>query len=233
MPIDCRYGETGGDSDVSTAIFAGSESSVKSRVLNAAAQSGSFFRRISSIEDYNVSDTDKNSGELITSYDDADSLRKRLGFGQQLDIATVYPFEEDVEYEISVWVQDNSRYVSNEGGRMPEASVDATNSTPGSGLKALTISCRNGGQTEFEPTISTSDIWNKTVHGPFKVVFRDPSSNLFDSTSVPDLISLSSQNPSIQVTARDVADNQRTLRLFFQIQDKKARIRTIEQRHMR
>ncbi len=233
MPIEIRMGETGGDSENRSAIFAGSDNTVKGLVTSGADQKNSFFRKLFSLEDYGESDTVKTTGKLNQDVSNADSLRKRLGFGESLDVFNVFPLEEDVEYEIRVWTQDNSRYVANEGGRMPEAVVDSYNSTPGSGIKELKISCKNGSSTEFEPTISSTEAWNSCLHGPYKIVFRDPSSKLFDGSSVPDLISLSNNNPSITVIAKDVAGNSRTLRLFFQIRDQKARIRTLEQRHMR
>ena len=241
MPLSqhCHFGETGADSETKTSIFAGSDSSIRSLITSGADQKNSNFRKLLSLEDFNVSDTVKTTGVMNTDTSNIDELRKRNGFGKEVNAFVVMPMEEDVEYEISVWAQDNSRYMKRETFASKPSSTpsefqgNSITGNVGSGIKELKISCKNGAITEFEPTLSPSIVWSKCVHGPYKVVFRDPSANMANSSSVPDIITLNSQNPSLQVTAKDVAGNERILRLFFQIEDKKARIRTLEERHMR
>jgi hypothetical protein len=243
MPLigQSKYGETGPDAEDKTSIFPGSDSSISSLIGVDPKKQNSNFRTLFSLEDFNVSDTVKSTGILNTDISDLDALRKRNGFGKELNAFMVMPIEEDVEYEISIWAQDNSRYKSYESiPQNPQRAhsgfqPDFTTGSPGSGISNISVVCQEGSkpQPEFSQTISGAQAWNKCVHGPYKVVFRDPSAAIADSGSVPDIITLNSNNPSIQVTVKDVADNERTLRLFFQIEDKKARIRTLEERHMR
>jgi hypothetical protein len=178
------------------------------------------------LENYEETDTD-NNGELIK---DGSNFGRRNGFGKSAIAVLDPPLQEDVEYIISVWSDDNVKWVTiDESETILEeiyaiptgindawGKVDIPNQHPKASYNI-----------EFDK--------NNTITKELKVVFREPTKPLPKNGTADDLLNFCNANkiPSIEVWVEDFAKLRRKIKLFLPVSDENPNIRVIERQHQK
>jgi hypothetical protein len=180
-----------------------------------------FIRKNLRLEDYNCSDTKGDGSEIIS---DANTFGQRNGFGQTVVALLNKPLQEDVEYKISVWADDNVKWTTAEanGAVLEEARGFKTGICNGS------INLRIPNQY---PTYSASQNLNPDsyISKELSAVFREPTAKSAKISSETDLTN--ARFPFIEVRAEDFVGNKRIVRLYFRISDENPKIKVIERKH--
>ena len=180
-----------------------------------------FIRKNLRLEDFNCSDTKKDGTKIIS---DSDSFGQRNGFGQTVVALLKEPLQEDVEYKISVWADDNVKWSTTE---LSGAVLDDIRSFK-TGVVNGKISLRIPNQN---PTYSANQNLdpNQYISKDLQAVFREPTIKNPKISSESDLTS--GRFPFVEVRAEDFVGNRRTIRLYFKISDENPKIKVIERKH--
>lgn len=179
-----------------------------------------FIKKCFRLEDYKESDTDVN-GVAITG--EEDTFGKRNGTGGEVTGVLSMPLQEDVEYLVSVWADDNVKWATKDesGVVLPKIISIPTGITEGS----IKIDIPNQ-----LPKIS-QDIPldpGSSVSKEIKVVFREPTLPV-GSNQVS--FYMDKKFPSIEVSAKDFSGLTRKIKLFISVSNEKPDIRIIERQH--
>ncbi len=194
------------------------------------------------LEDQIVSDTN-DFGEPDNRIDDEnniDLIGKRNGtwaevvalIGASPDTGII--IQEDVEYDLDIWVDDSVRWANTESERSSFDEDFNARCIP-TGIKSGEVKIKIPNQS---PSIDRSiplPKYNysvkKNINQIDRIVFREPTKNvnLDQIKTESDLISL--RLPSISVEAEDYAGNRRKIRLYFYVTDENANVRTIQRKH--
>ena len=145
--------------------------------------------------------------------------------------------QEDVEYELGVWVDDSVKWANSYLDENNENLCESVNIPIPTGIKEgkITIDIPN----QVPPYKKVYDfpqvnygavpVVENSVQEPLKVVFREPTR---DDVKIEKLEDLEYKKfPSITVEAKDFADNQRKIKLYFRVKDENAKIKTLQRKH--
>ncbi len=186
----------------------------------------SFIRKHLRLEDYNKSDT--LAADALPDLDE-ETFGQRNGFGERivalLDLPANRMIQEDVEYIISVWTDDNVKWsnIDTMGGIQP--TIQAFPSGINRGEMTVEIPNQWPGFKE-RVVFNAAD----AVHGNMRVVFREPTSTS-PVSSEADLVGL--KFPSIEVKVEDYAGLKREIKLYVRISNENPNIRVIDRKHER
>ena len=184
------------------------------------------------LEDQTESDTDTNGQPKYTT--DNGGIGIRNGTWERI-VAFVGPqtnspivLQEDVEYSIDFWFDDNVKW-GNVYSLSDVNPIDNTEAYP-TGVKSgeVTVNIPN----QLPPVVNSRrsfDAARSSVATGLKLVFREPTKNDIEITSIEDLEN--NKFPSIEAKIEDYSGNTRTIKLYFRVLDEKAAIRTLERKH--
>jgi hypothetical protein len=162
------------------------------------------------LENYGCSDTDRNGDQIV----DPDSFGERNGFGPYAEAFCTIPLVEDVEYEISLYAEDNVKWINTH-----EQKVLKTGIKTGS----LMVHIRNQ-FPEVNRSIQVDP--DRLISDPIRVVFREPIE------SPPLGADLAAEkHPYVEASVEDSRGNPRRLRVYFWVKDEKTRIRVLERKY--
>jgi hypothetical protein len=204
-------------------VMDAAEHSLLDRFVNpSSTEEQDFLLKNFCLENFMESDTD-GDGAPITG--DEDTFGKRNGFGEEVVAVLEEPLQEDVEYFISVWADDNVKWATkDEAGQI----LDNIISIP-SGIE------------EGEGFI---DIPNQYPRAHHKIEFAKPQAvtpevrTVFREPTKPgssDMVSyfMANKFPSIEVWVKDFSGLKRKIKLFLRISNENPNIRTIERQHQK
>ncbi|GAB4267078.1 MAG: hypothetical protein Kow0029_01320 [Candidatus Rifleibacteriota bacterium] len=179
-----------------------------------------FIRKNFRLEDYSESDT---TTEGVPVVGDPETFGARNGFGGEVVAVLEKPLQEDVEYFVSVWADDNVKWsTKDESGKL----LDKIISIP-TGIKAgeFSLSVPNQYPTAFykQPLDPSS-----SVSRPIKVVFREPTRT---GGTKDEKFYLDNKFPFIEVTASDFVGNTRKIKLYLRVSNENPNIRILERQH--
>lgn len=165
------------------------------------------------LENYAKSDTDLR-GEPILA--EEATFGERNGYGFRAVVGHKIPVVEDVEYEITIWAEDNIRYIN---WPLSGKQIDP----PYSGIETGEIVIDIPNQV---PPVKIQRSWRKDQFKsePIRVVFREPTTGEPEMTNPPKF-------PSITATVFDYRGNGRSLTVLLKVSDEKTRVRVLEQKH--
>lgn len=177
------------------------------------------------LEDYSQSDNDLNAdpidGEEAT-------FAKRSGFGRSAAVLCTIPVIEDVQYDLSLWAEDNVKWLNDEDNllKLPITRIPA----PYTGVEhaQLSYSIENVYPPQAASVKLPDNAFSTT---PLPVIFREPTPPLSGGANLATL--QSGKFPWVEATVRDYAGQTRSLKIFFTVTDEKTRIRVLEQKHIR
>ncbi|GAB4267072.1 MAG: hypothetical protein Kow0029_01310 [Candidatus Rifleibacteriota bacterium] len=171
------------------------------------------------LEDYNESDTDLAGNKILS---DEATFGKRNGFGQEVAAVLEKPLQEDVEYVISIWADDNVKWATAEAGKVLDNIIPIpTGITSGEFTleipNQLPVYVKKGC---FDPTSAVSQ--------EIRAVFREPtvpgggnSASFYENNRFP----------SISVSVTDFSGLTRKIKLFLRVSNENPNIRIIERQH--
>ncbi|MEW6709153.1 MAG: hypothetical protein AB1403_04955 [Candidatus Riflebacteria bacterium] len=179
-----------------------------------------FIRKCFRLEDYKESDTDVNGAPIIGNLE---TFGKRNGIGGEVTAVLENPLQEDVEYLVSVWTDDNVKWATkDESGKVLTT------------ILALPTGI-NGGEINLNipnqlPPVSHKMGIDKTqaVSKEMRVVFREPTPPGGSSN-----VSFYHDRkfPFIEVCATDFAGFTRKIKLFIRVSNENPNIRILERQH--
>lgn len=181
-----------------------------------------FLREHFRLEDYNKSDT------LTDGTPDTNPLTfgARNGMGGEvtalLELPGGSPIQEDVEYKIDVWADDNVKWATIDAGSVLEKIIPIP-----TGVVSGEILVEIPNQFP-RATHRASFDKNKSVNGDLTVVFREPTPNV-PVKGENDLIA--AKFPFIEVKATDFAGLTRKIRLYLRVSNENPEIRVLERSH--
>ncbi len=188
-----------------------------------------FVMKHFTLENYVMSDNSDSTGDPIDG--DEATFGERNGFGKSALLYCQRPLLEDVEYEVSMWAEDNVKWISNAPSDAKDRSIPA----PYTGIKEARFVIKIPNNSP--PVEKEVQLKDQFVSEPVKVVFREPTPRDFHAPPFPiDPVAQANLErawPSIVATARDYKGNERSLQIFFAVSDEKTRIRVLEQRHLK
>lgn len=172
------------------------------------------------LEDYNQSDT-RPDGSLENN---EGTFGARNGFGGEICALLTEPLQEDVEYKISIWVDDNVKWATvDEANKVLEKIIAVPTGVVAGEVK---VEVPNQYPTASYRTALTKD---KAVSEPLTVVFREPTP---DFKGEPSEKALDSQKfPYIMATATDYAGLTRKIKLYVAVSNENPEIRVLERTH--
>ncbi len=179
-----------------------------------------FIRKCFRLEDYKESDTDINGAPIIGNLD---TFGKRNGIGGEVTAVLESPLQEDVEYLVSVWTDDNVKWATkDESGKLLTT------------ILALPTGI-NGGEINLSipnqlPPVSQKMVIDKTraVSSEMRVVFREPTP---PGGSGNVSFYHDRKFPFIEVCATDFAGLTRKIKLFIRVSNENPNIRILERQH--
>ncbi|NLI77171.1 MAG: hypothetical protein GX442_12110 [Candidatus Riflebacteria bacterium] len=176
-----------------------------------------FVRKNFRLENFAASDNDLQGNPIVA---DEKTFGERNGFGKSATLAYKKPLVEDVEYEITVWAEDNVHYMNNWDGH--------SMTSPFSGVRRGQIDVEVPNQV---PPVRIHREWiqDQFKAEPLRVVLREPTTNKPDRSMTD--ATLRAGYPSVSVKVEDHRGNERALTVFFEVTDEKTRIRVLEQKH--
>ena len=183
-----------------------------------------FIRRHFRLECYEESDTRVSDGgpEL-----DQETFGKRNSYGERVVALLELPgnlgmIQEDVEYLIDVWADDNIKWANIEGDKKLEEIIPIP-----SGIKTGNISVAVPNQYPPAHHRAVFDS-QQSVNGGLRVVFREPTpdGDISDEKSL-----LDRKFPFVEVEAIDHAGFKRSIRLYLRITNENPNIRVIDRKH--
>ena len=211
----------------------------QSKFLNNADPS--FINKHFRLEDQTYSDTNSQGiPDEALEYKGESLLGKRNGTWQEvvalvenLDDSEV-EIQEDVEYELGVWVDDSVKWANNYPKEDNLSNCESINIPIPSGIYdgKITIDIPNQYppyHKEYDfPKSGIVPVVESSVQKPLKVVFREPT----PEGEIKDIKELETKRfPSITVEATDFAGNTRKMKLYFRVKDENAKIKTLQRRH--
>lgn len=179
-----------------------------------------FIRNHFRLEDHNLSDTLDNSGMPDTS---PDNFGQRCSFGESvvalLELPANEMIQEDVEYLIDVWADDNVKWATN------KASDNMVSVPTGIVAGEIKVSIPNQ-----YPPFNTKVLMdkNESVNGKLKVVFREPTPDVALNNE-SDLIA--HKFPFIEVKVSDYSGLTRKIKLYLRVSNENPEIRVIDRKH--
>jgi len=177
------------------------------------------------LEDYSQSDNDTDAEPIDNT---EATFGKRNGFGKSAVVLCTVPVVEDVQYDISLWAEDNVKWLNDKENLLglPVTSIPA----PYTGIvKAnLSYSLENvyppmTGSVEVSPGAFCSK--------PLSVIFREPTPRQNPGSLSHDSLR-TGKYPSVEASVTDYAGLTRTLKVYFVVTDEKTKIRVLEQKHL-
>ena len=178
------------------------------------------------LEDFIESDHTTN-GEKITF--DPKTFGKRHGFGKHITAHWHAGLQEDVEYKISLWGDDNIKWATaDEFGDIKESIIEIP-----SGIVKGEIKVEIPGQPSKSPR-SASMGGKNCISNEVRVVFREPTvdKDRRFKKNISSLKDLSDNKfPYIEASVKDFAGHTRSMRLYLSVSDEKSTIRVIEHKH--
>ncbi|HOY65584.1 MAG TPA: hypothetical protein PLP29_01785 [Candidatus Ozemobacteraceae bacterium] len=179
------------------------------------------------LEDYSASDNDTDAEPIDN---DEASFGKRNGFGSSATVFCMIPVVEDVQYDLSLWAEDNVKWLNDEDDllHLPVTRIPA----PYTGIARARLSY--GIENVYPPVTGNVDLPpNAFSTQPLPVIFREPTPPLPPGGGATLGALQSGKYPWVEATATDYAGLTRTLRVYFTVTDEKTSIRTLEQKHQR
>ena len=214
----------------------------KTKFLNN--EDPAFINKHFRLEDQSYSDTQSNGSPDESLEKNGKSLfgkrngtwKEVVALVENLDDSEV-EIQEDVEYELGVWVDDSVKWANSYLDENNENLCESVNIPIPTGIKEgkITIDIPN----QVPPYKKVYDfpqvnygavpVVENSVQEPLKVVFREPTR---DDVKIEKLEDLEYKKfPSITVEAKDFADNQRKIKLYFRVKDENAKIKTLQRKH--
>ncbi|HOT27273.1 MAG TPA: hypothetical protein PLU72_03720 [Candidatus Ozemobacteraceae bacterium] len=184
-----------------------------------------FWYRNFRLEDYSQSDNDLNADPIDG---DEATFAKRNGFGRSATVLCTIPVIEDVQYDLSLWAEDNVKWLNDEDNllNLPITQIPA----PYTGVAHARLSYSI--ENVYPPQAASVELPNNAFSTqPLPVIFREPTPPLSGGANLATL--QSGKFPWVEATVRDYAGQTRTLKVFFTVTDEKTRIRVLEQKHIR
>jgi hypothetical protein len=160
---------------------------------------------------------------------DEDTFGERNGFGGEIVAVLNEPLQEDVEYLINIWMDDNVKWAT----KSPTGAILSDIHPIPTGIDdgEIKIEIRNQVPAfSFSRPIDR----NKAVSEEIKVVFREPTIDSLGGppTSGANFAYFQNGNfPFIEVWVKDYSGLQRKIKLFLKISNENPDIRIIESEH--
>ncbi|MBF0545384.1 MAG: hypothetical protein HQM08_13170 [Candidatus Riflebacteria bacterium] len=183
-----------------------------------------FIRRNFGLENYLQSDNDVNGNPIDLA---SETFVGRNGFGKSAVVFCTIPMIEDVEYEISLWAEDNVKWLSN-----PPSIFLGRINPPFTGIRdgKLEVVIPNI-RPPFKDGLGIDG--SQFVSGPIRAIFREPT--VGPILQVPEFTpsiqaDYDSRFPFVKASVSDFRGNQRTLKVYFTVSDEKTRIRVLEEK---
>ncbi len=182
-----------------------------------------FIRNHLRLENYEESDTKKDGSRE----DDPSTFGARNSYGGEISALLAMPgsggLQEDVEYEITVWADDNVKWATMEAGKVLD-NIIAIPTGVVSGEVVVEVPNQH-------PRASYKMLFDreKAVTKPLTVVFREPTPPLHGQLSLNAMHQL--KFPFIEVKATDYAGLTRKIRLYVSVSNEKPEIRVLERSH--
>ncbi|HNX76175.1 MAG TPA: hypothetical protein PLM07_06270 [Candidatus Rifleibacterium sp.] len=172
------------------------------------------------LEDYNQSDT---TGDGSPETAEA-TMGARNGFGGEITALLTTPLQEDVEYQISIWVDDNVKWATiDESGKVLEKIIAVP-----TGVIAGEIRVEAANQYPAASYQARLDK-EKAVSEPLTVVFREPTQPVKGELNEETMSRL--KFPYIMATATDYAGITRKIKLYVEVSNENPEIRVLERTH--
>lgn len=201
----------------------------------------SFINKHFRLEDQTHSDTDSQGRPDETLEQNNESLlgkrngtwKKVVALVENLEDSEVQ-IQEDVEYELGVWVDDSVKWANSYPQEKNINSCESINIPIPSGINygKITIDIPNQSPSYKKvydfPKQEGSQVVKSSIHDSLRIVFREPTPDV-KITSAKDL--KVNKFPSITVEATDFSGNQRIIQLYFRVKDENAKIKTLQRRH--
>lgn len=181
-----------------------------------------FLRKNFRLEDYRESDTDLNGAAIVG---DEETFGKRNGTGGEVVAVLTKPLQEDVEYVINVWTDDNVKWATKDESGTVLTNIHAIPT----GIKDGSINVEIPNQlppTTVKETINT----DRAVSKDLRVVFREPTKPVGSSS---ESYYQDNKFPFIEVNATDFAGLTRKIKLYISVSNEKPDIRIIERQHQK
>lgn len=183
-----------------------------------------FIRKHFRLEDYMESDNLASTGAPDTS---ENNFGKRCGIGQSITAILELPdrralIQEDVEYLIDVWADDNVKWATIDSGGAVLDNIIAVPTGIVAGRMVVDIPNQHP-PARHEVVFDT----NEAVNGKLRVVFREPTPNV--GSSLTDMTN--GKFPSIDVRVTDYAGLERHIKLYLRITNENPNIRIIDRKH--
>ena len=230
--IDLKHTEFMNDSDIST----------RNRFLNNSDPA--FINKHFRLEDQTYSDTDIDGKPNKRLEESGESLLgKRNGTWKEV-VALVEDLEdsevviqEDVEYQLSVWVDDSVKWLNSYKDEDNENNCENIIKHIPTGIVDGKIIVDIPNQSpnyhkEYElPKSGSLSTVNQSIYDSVKVVFREPTPDIDSSKKITEEELIEKRLPSITVQATDYSGLTRTIKLYFKVRDENAQIKTLQRRH--
>jgi len=185
-----------------------------------------FIRKHFRLESYDQSDTKEADGSPEL---DIETFGKRNSFGKRVVALLELPgnramIQEDVEYLIDVWSDDNIKWatIDSSGQKLDSVIPIPTGVQNGE----ITVEVPNQfPRANYRAPIDKQE----SVNGRLRVVFREPT--LKDAGGSDENELLNSRFPFIDVKATDYAGLERSIRLYLRITNENPNIRVLDRKH--
>jgi hypothetical protein len=184
-----------------------------------------FIRKHFRLESYDQSDTLETNGDPDLN---VATFGKRNSFGERVVAVLELPsgkgmIQEDVEYLIDVWTDDNIKWatIDTSGTRLPDVVAIPT------GVQSGEIKIEIPNQhpkASYHLPIDRQE----SVNGKFRVVFREPTPEGAGGNE-SDL--QAKKFPYIDVSATDYSGLKRSIRLYLRITNENPNIRVLDRKH--
>jgi len=186
------------------------------------------------LESYSTSDTDLNGDPLS---DSEGSFGERFGFGDSAMLLAKDPLTEDVEYLVWIWAEDNVKWSTIPGEHILKSGIkelniklSIPNETPPYYLEKKITSL------DFQPDNPTQKELDRFTHGPYRFICREPTAVVNETTLVeqaePGATLDGNKNPYIEVSVKDWSNLERSMRVYFQVEDVKAKMKVVNQKQV-
>ncbi len=185
-----------------------------------------FIRKHFRLESYDQSDTREADGKPDL---DVETFGKRNSFGRRVVAVLETPdhkglIQEDVEYLIDVWTDDNIKWATIDASGQKLDSVVSIPSGIRDGEMVVEIPNQYP-RASYRVPIGEQD----SVNGKLRVVFREPTPT--DVVGANDIELSSKKFPYIEVKVTDYAGFERSIKLFLRITNENPNIRVLDRKH--
>ncbi len=185
-----------------------------------------FVRKNFRLESYDQSDTKEADGSPDL---DIETFGKRNSFGRRVVALLELPggramIQEDVEYLIDVWSDDNIKWATIDSSGQKLDNIVAIPTGVQSGEIIVEVPNQLPRVTHRVPLDS-----QQSINGRLRIVFREPTPMDAGGSDENELISR--RFPFIDVRATDYAGLERSIRLYLRITNENPNIRVIDRKH--